>query len=1247
METQQTFFIQCNREMSVIDNEDPELNSIWTTNLGTAGFQLQRGDVIYLDSASLQVVGSSDANSTMEFTGDNQIVDGKIQPFTDDRVLIEFGYTLNQNMPQGYSGYSLGLPLNLPGSNYLSNAQQVAVNEGDYALTPNLGFNFFGNNNFIIYGMLSESNVFTNTLVFGSSIQTLYLCDTGDPISAVDASGVGINFGSAAFKWKVGMNIQYIPENDPYITYTVGPISSIDQSGNRFAINFAPQADGTYPTIVANTPAPVSGNFVGRVAASVNFPRSNLGMGLFNASHNTGATTDNGSYFYDMTKEWLSSDGVRGFRNKNRRQGYDNLPYCLVRNDFQGCQPTPNAMKMSPKLKPLTSFCLLEIDKNLTNVNDVAVSLSKQLQQLSPVWGSQKSVINYLKDKTKKQKGNSVVPYVAANGFVPGSAVGGAVWNDIAKIFTSNTCKCIPANLQLGQDKFNTIDLNVKLNSNPDAVNYLHSGTQPNEFPEYWNNQIYGNHGVQNIYRAMAGDTINRLQVWNGNIIKTTIPQQIILERNMQRVCILNTSIATHSVMVDNSGGTFEISGSYIPENGAIFTNIVYNEQNIKDIADAFDNGSTYDGIYNTWKEQLLDVDGWYFFADVGMSDDLSSNPTAINALGPDEYKYDPSRYIPIQPPWIPTYPPAANPATNVDGTGYTESRICPNIGIQPVSNNLNTTTGLGKMKIKTKYNKNYLASTYDHNDTICNVNFVNMNVDKSFPEKYNVAAYPYEYTDISGNLRHFVYFQSRKTYDVSANGDNPGYDQIKLLQLTWGDLFGYSFAAVDNFKVVPTNGDVRKSRLLLGPNIDFKYVENWTNYIGVGAPNPYFQFDSSNKFQLANMNYNVYANSLLGNATSQLGEQLAIINQDLCGNFLMNSYVLDPTVFQYINQWNLGIQSEQAGIYIYKIHLPSKSWKKPDNIDLNAYWDNSSLEGTENNHAQILQNTMEANETNFSKTLMGRLGYEYYDLYPRYKGNVGTRFTQKSFNNTVYPESSASLVKTDNVLNAAANAPLNLFWDKPVLNRPNGTPYYGLGTNNQVAEFVQTSTDFIEASNEPQLSQAGFFNVISDIIPTNFNNGNGVQQNVVYQLSKSYTSGNYIYGGGSAGFPVYEPRTITKVRIEIRNPNTNELAKISPSSSITFRVVRRAVIPLPIPPNVKRTEDEKPSNDTELIQQLKKQQELLTEMVKEQKVENRNEREENDNIEEFLERNVNFEKVLEQFVSQFKPKPEVKPEAE
>ena len=43
METQQTFFIQCNREMSVIDNEDPELNSIWTTNLGTAGFQLQRG----------------------------------------------------------------------------------------------------------------------------------------------------------------------------------------------------------------------------------------------------------------------------------------------------------------------------------------------------------------------------------------------------------------------------------------------------------------------------------------------------------------------------------------------------------------------------------------------------------------------------------------------------------------------------------------------------------------------------------------------------------------------------------------------------------------------------------------------------------------------------------------------------------------------------------------------------------------------------------------------------------------------------------------------------------------------------------------------------------------------------------------------------------------------------------------------------------------------------------------------------
>ena len=64
-------------------------------------------------------------------------------------------------------------------------------------------------------------------------------------------------------------------------------------------------------------------------------------------------------------------------------------------------------------------------------------------------------------------------------------------------------------------------------------------------------------------------------------------------------------------------------------------------------------------------------------------------------------------------------------------------------------------------------------------------------------------------------------------------------------------------------------------------------------------------------------------------------------------------------------------------------------------------------------------------------------------------------------------------------------------------------------------------------------------------------------------------------------------------------------------------------------------------------LREEKKQQELLTEMVKEQKVENRNEREEIDNIEEFLERNVNFEKVLEQFVKQFQPKQEVKPEAE
>ena len=159
-----------------------------------------------------------------------------------------------------------------------------------------------------------------------------------------------------------------------------------------------------------------------------------------------------------------------------------------------------------------------------------------------------------------------------------------------------------------------------------------------------------------------------------------------------------------------------------------------------------------------------------------------------------------------------------------------------------------------------------------------------------------------------------------------------------------------------------------------------------------------------------------------------------------------MNSYVLDGNNVILLNQTNLGIQAEQTGIYIYKIHLPSKKWKEPDDIDLNSYWDNSSMEATEHNHAKILENTIEATNENFSKTLFGRLGFNYYDLYPRYPGNYGNRYTSESFNNEEYPETATHLVKTDNVLNTAANPSLNLFYDKlSIYSEYNGTILYGI----------------------------------------------------------------------------------------------------------------------------------------------------------------------------------------------------------
>ena len=129
------------------------------------------------------------------------------------------------------------------------------------------------------------------------------------------------------------------------------------------------------------------------------------------------------------------------------------------------------------------------------------------------------------------------------------------------------------------------------------------------------------------------------------------------LSRNICRPVILNTQIKIKEIVFPSPP---DISSSYIPYDFPIFTNIKYNDANLKMIKEGMKLKEIYKPIqfkgYNTWAEQKTDVNGWiYPEMDLGICNDYSSNPI----LSPGTYVA--GRYVGITPPWKTSYPPDAS----------------------------------------------------------------------------------------------------------------------------------------------------------------------------------------------------------------------------------------------------------------------------------------------------------------------------------------------------------------------------------------------------------------------------------------------------------------------------------------------------------------------------------------------------------------------------------------------------------
>ena len=103
----QTFLIEASRGNSLIDTDDGgDFNAKWTNS---ANFNLRRGDRVSVEMAAFNAKNAGGGQATIELTGERARANGKIQPYSDNKVLLEVFFYLNNN-----NTYSVGLPFKFP-----------------------------------------------------------------------------------------------------------------------------------------------------------------------------------------------------------------------------------------------------------------------------------------------------------------------------------------------------------------------------------------------------------------------------------------------------------------------------------------------------------------------------------------------------------------------------------------------------------------------------------------------------------------------------------------------------------------------------------------------------------------------------------------------------------------------------------------------------------------------------------------------------------------------------------------------------------------------------------------------------------------------------------------------------------------------------------------------------------------------------------------------------------------------------
>ena len=121
----QTFLIECNRGNSEIDANAPTSNNgKWTTK---TDFEFKRGDRVGVSAIMIESTGAGSQQQTIEFSGENVISGEKILNWTDDVVVLEFGFYVNNNAET-----TINLPLEFAHNYNNDYGTNLRINSGEW-----------------------------------------------------------------------------------------------------------------------------------------------------------------------------------------------------------------------------------------------------------------------------------------------------------------------------------------------------------------------------------------------------------------------------------------------------------------------------------------------------------------------------------------------------------------------------------------------------------------------------------------------------------------------------------------------------------------------------------------------------------------------------------------------------------------------------------------------------------------------------------------------------------------------------------------------------------------------------------------------------------------------------------------------------------------------------------------------------------------------------------------------------------